>query len=74
MQNTDPRKAKTLEEACGNGDGTYNGYRLLSWLSEVVRPGKGFSVEEVKRLESEARKRRDRAGIHRQFGIDSGVK
>lgn len=47
---SDPRKAKTLEEACGNGDGTFNGFRLMSWLSEAMNPGKGFSVEEVKEI------------------------
>lgn len=46
----DPRKAKTVGEACENGDGTYNGYRLLSWLSEAVNPGKGFSFEEIQAL------------------------
>lgn len=43
----DPRKAKTLDEACANGDGTYNGAKLLSWLSEVVNPSKGVSESEV---------------------------
>lgn len=47
---TDPRKAKTLAEACANGDGTYNGLRMLSWLSEVVSPGKGIPVEEVAKI------------------------
>ena len=54
----DPRKAKTLGEACDNGDGTYNGIRLLSWLSEVVRPGKGLSVKEVSKIAEEAKARR----------------
>ncbi len=45
---TDPRKAKTLEEACANGDGTYDGARLLSWLSEALHPGEGASEDEVK--------------------------
>lgn len=40
----DPRKAKTLGEACINPDGkTYNGYRALSWLS-------GIPLEEVERI------------------------
>lgn len=46
----DPRKAKTLGEACSNGDGTYNGFALLSWLSECVCPGKGVSIEEVREM------------------------
>lgn len=45
---SDPRKAATLDEACANGDGTYNGARLLSWLSELMNPGKGVSEAEVK--------------------------
>ncbi len=47
---TDPREALTLEEACANGDGTFNGLRLLSWLSEAVAPGKGLSEEEVRQI------------------------
>jgi len=43
----DPRKAKTLEEACANGDGTYNALKALSWLSEVLNPGKGLPLSEV---------------------------
>lgn len=53
----DPRKAKTLEEAGANGDGTYNGFRTLSWLSEAVSPGKGFSEEEVKAIYEKAKKK-----------------
>ena len=47
---TDPRKANTLDEACANGDGTYNGFRLLSWLSEVTSTGRGLSEAEVRAL------------------------
>ena len=47
---SDPRTAKTLGEACDNGDGTYNGFALLSWLSECAFPGKGMSIEEVREL------------------------
>lgn len=54
---SDPRKAKTLGEACANGDGTYNGFRLMSWLSAIADPeGKGFTVEEVKELFEESNK------------------
>lgn len=45
---SDPRKARTLGEACDNGDGTYDGFRLLSWLTEVVHPGKGATPEQVR--------------------------
>lgn len=47
---TDPRKAKTLGEACANGDGTYNGIKLMAWLSEAVNPGKGISEQEVRKI------------------------
>ena len=46
----DPRKAKTLGEACDNGNGTFNGINLMSWLSEVLNPGKGLSAEEVRKI------------------------
>ncbi len=47
---TDPRKAKTLGEAAENPDGTFNGARALSWLSEALNPGKGASEAEVRKL------------------------
>jgi len=46
----DPRKAATLDEASANGDGTFSAIRGLSWLSEVLNPGKGLSAEEVKKI------------------------
>lgn len=46
----DPRQAKTLDEACRNPNGTYNGHRLLAWLSEVLSPGKGMSEQEVREM------------------------
>lgn len=52
---SDPRKAKTLDEACANSSGTYNGVRLLSWLSEVLHPGAGLSEEEVREIASEVK-------------------
>lgn len=54
----DPRKAKTLDQACANGNGTYNGHRLLSWLSEVLHPGKGLSEDEVRQIDAEVRAKR----------------
>lgn len=56
---TDPRKAATLDEASANGDGTYNGSRALSWLSEVMNPGKGVSEAEVEAMWAAAKARRD---------------
>lgn len=53
-----PRKAKTLDEAALNPDGTYNGLRALSWLSDVLTGGKGFSVEEVAQMAKEAKRKK----------------
>lgn len=55
---TDPREALTLEEACANGDGTFNGLRLLSWLSEAVSPGNGLTEAEVRQIASVVEARR----------------
>ena len=52
---TDPRKAKTLDEAALNPDGTYNGLRALSWLSDVLTGGKGMSEDEVAKIADEVR-------------------
>jgi len=54
----DPRKAKTLEEACKNPDGTFNAIRLMSWLSECVASGRGIPEEEVRAMAQEAINRR----------------
>ena len=60
----DPRKAKTLGKACDNGNGTYNGLKALSWLSEVLNPGKGISVEEIRKIAEEVvqKKKKERGG------------
>lgn len=55
----DPRKMKTLGEASSNENGTYNGFRALSWLSEALSPGKGLSVEEVKQIVQEVKSKRE---------------
>jgi hypothetical protein len=47
---TDPRKAQTLDDAAKNPDGTYNGYRAFAWMSEALRPGRGLSEDEVKKI------------------------
>jgi hypothetical protein len=57
----DPRKAKTLEEAAQNFDGTYNGIRLLAWLSEALHPGKGLSEAECRELVDEVATARRKA-------------
>lgn len=40
---------KNLGEACGNGDGTYNGLRLIRWLHEAAT-GKPMTDAEAKDL------------------------
>lgn len=50
----DPRKAKTLDEAAKNPDGSYNGARALSWMSEVLNPGKGIPAEEIRNMMAKA--------------------
>lgn len=55
----DPRKAATLGEAAMNPDGTYNALRALSWLSDVLNPGKGLPVEEVSKIAEEVIARKE---------------
>lgn len=62
----DPRKAKSIEEACANGDGTFNGYRLMSYLSEAMNPGKGFSVEEVEAMARKGKVKTEKANEDRK--------
>lgn len=52
---SDPRKAKSLGEAALNPDGSYDGTRALSWLSEVLHPGHGLSVDEVRQVAEEVK-------------------
>lgn len=59
---SDPRKTKTLGEAAQNPDGSYNGLRALSWLSEVLRPGKGIPVEEVAEIAEKVKAERANRG------------
>lgn len=54
----DPRKAETLDEAAHNPDGTYNGARALSWLSDVLTGGKGVSEDEVQAMFADAKAKR----------------
>lgn len=55
---TDPRKAKNLEEAARNPDGSYNAIKALSWLSDVVTGGKGIPESEVAQIAKEVQARR----------------
>jgi hypothetical protein len=57
MSEQDPRKASTLGEAAMNPDGSYNALKALSWLSEVMRPGKGLPVSEVEKIAEDAKAR-----------------
>ena len=55
----DPRQAATLEEAAGNGDGTYDGVRAMSWLSACLNPVTGgLSPTEVQEIWEEVKARR----------------
>ncbi|QCG97367.1 hypothetical protein E6C67_26710 [Azospirillum sp. TSA2s] len=62
---TDPRGAKTLGEAAMNADGSFNGARALSWLSEALNPGKGASEADVQRIwdETQAKVRAKATGV-----------
>lgn len=44
----DPRKAATLDEAAKNENGTYDGAKALSWLTEALNPGHGIPAEEIR--------------------------
>lgn len=54
----DPRKADTLDQAARNPDGTYDGARALSWLSDVLTGGKGVSEDEVRAMFADAKAKR----------------
>lgn len=55
---SDPRKANDLDEAARNDDGTWNAFRALSWLSEVLNPGKGISEDVIRSDVERERKKR----------------
>lgn len=57
MSEADPRAAANLDEAARNSDGTYNGLRALSWLSEALHPGRGIPMQEMRAIEAEAKAR-----------------
>lgn len=58
VKNIDCRKCKSLTDAAQNPDGTWNGARALSWLSEAVSPGHGISEAEVNRMFKDAAERK----------------
>lgn len=66
----DPRRASTLDEAGRNPNGTYNGFRVLSWLSEALHPGGGISEEEIRaEVEQQRLARRARRARLRRHGL-----
>lgn len=58
IEKPDPRTARSLEEAARNPDGTYNGLRALSWLSDVLNPGKGLTEEEVAKIADDVKRKK----------------
>ncbi len=59
----DPREASTLAEAALNADGkTCDGAKALSWISEVLNPGKGLSEAEVKGIWEDTKARKKAGG------------
>ena len=60
-KSSDPRDAKTLEEAARNPDGTWNGARALAWLSACLGGGKGLSEAEVVAEWEKVRQRKAKA-------------
>lgn len=66
---TDPRKADTLDEAARNPDGTYNGARALSWLSDVLLGvGKGIPEDEIKQMFADAKAERADVAVREGAG------
>ncbi len=57
----DPRKAKALDEVSLNEDGSYNGVKALSWLSEVLFPSNGMDEAEVLQLVDEVKQQHGKA-------------
>lgn len=58
----DPRKARTLDDAARNPDGTYNALKGLSWLSEVLNPGRGLPESEVEAIAARVQAERKARG------------
>ena len=62
MKVSDCRGAKTLAEAAQNADGTWNGAKALSWLSEALSPGQRIPEAEVTQMFEDTIERKRRAG------------
>ena len=66
---TDPRKADTLDDAARNPDGTYDGARVLSWLSDVLLgDGKGIPEAEIREMFADAKAKRADAAMREGEG------
>lgn len=71
---TDPRNANTLDEAARNPDGTYDGARALSWLSDVLTGGKGVPEGEIRQMFADAKAgRAETAGAKADGATRQGV-
>lgn len=57
-----PPEEQTLDEVARNPDGTYNGYKMLAWLSNVLHPGVELSPEDVQKMAEEIRMERNKNG------------
>ncbi len=55
---SDPRRAKDLNEAARRPDGLYDGFKAISWLSEVLHPGSGVREGDVRQAWADAVKGR----------------
>lgn len=54
-----PVEARTLEDAAKNPDGTWNGFKAMSWMSEALNPGRGFTPEEVEAIWDDVKARKE---------------
>lgn len=52
------KRPETLNAAARNSDGTYDGAKALSWLSDVLFPGRGVPEEDVKKMWQDAKARK----------------
>ena len=59
---TDPRDAPDLDQASRNPDGTYDGAKALSWLSNVLTSRQGLTVDEIREAWEDAKARHQELG------------
>ena len=58
MLQPEPHEAKTLGEACANGDGTYNGIKLMQFLFSATTGGKTIEESEIRKMWEDAKAKR----------------